>query len=37
MSAVSAAGSLALARRGGERKLIDAGADTSDAKLGDGE
>jgi hypothetical protein len=36
MSAVSAAGSLALARRGGERKLIDAGADTSDAKLGDG-
>lgn len=37
MSALSAAGSLALARRGGERKLIDAGADASDARLGDGE
>jgi hypothetical protein len=37
MSAVSAAGSLALARMGGERKLLDAGADTSGARLGDGE
>jgi hypothetical protein len=37
MSAASAAGSLALARRGQARELLDAGADTSDARLGDGE
>jgi hypothetical protein len=37
MSAASAAGSLALARMGGARELLDAGADTSDARLGDGE
>jgi|SRR5688572_5507387 len=36
MSAASAAGSLALARRGEKRELLDAGADPSDAKLGDG-
>lgn len=35
MSAASAAGSLALARRGEVRQLIDAGVD--DARLGDGE
>jgi hypothetical protein len=37
MSAASAAGSLALARMGGQRKLIDAGADTSEARLSDDE
>ena len=37
MSAASAAGSLALARRGHARQLVDAGADTSDARLGEGE
>ena len=36
MSAASAAGSLALARRGEARELLDAGADTSDVRLGDG-
>lgn len=37
MSAGSAAGSLALARRGEARELLDAGAGASDARLGDGE
>ena len=37
MSAVSAAGSLALARRAEKREMLGAGADTSDARLGDGE
>jgi hypothetical protein len=37
MSAASAAGSLALARRGGQREMLGAGADTSDVRLGDGE
>jgi hypothetical protein len=37
MSAASAAGSLALARRGEARELLDAGADAADARLGDGE
>ena len=36
MSAASAAGSLALARRGHARELPDAGAGASDARLGDG-
>jgi hypothetical protein len=36
MSAASAAGSLALARRGHAHTLLDASADTSDARLGDG-
>jgi len=37
MSAASAAGSLALARRGGQREILGAGADTPDLRLGDGE
>jgi hypothetical protein len=37
MSAASAAGSLALARRGEARELLDAGADAADPRLGDGE
>ncbi len=37
MSAASAAGSLALARRGQARERLDGGADASDARLGDGE
>ena len=36
MSAASAAGSLALARRGEAKQLLDAGADAGDARLGDG-
>ena len=36
MSAASAAGSLALARRGEARELLDAGAAAGDARLGDG-
>jgi hypothetical protein len=38
MSAASAAGSLALARRGEARELLDAGAgaDAADVRLGDG-
>jgi drug/metabolite transporter (DMT)-like permease len=37
MSAVSAAGSLALARKAEKREMLGAGADTSDARLGDDE
>lgn len=37
MSAASAAGSLALARRGEARALLDTGADRSGARLGDGD
>jgi hypothetical protein len=37
MSAASAAGSLALARRGEARELLDAGTGAGDARLGDGE
>ena len=37
MSAASAAGSLALARRGEPRELLDADAEAADARLGDGE
>lgn len=37
MSAASAAGSLALARRGEARELLDAGGDAGDARLGGGE
>jgi O-antigen/teichoic acid export membrane protein len=37
LGATSAIGTLALARMGGGRKLLDAGADTSQARLGDGE
>ena len=37
MSAASAAGSLALARRGQARQLLDPGTDASNARLGDGE
>jgi len=37
MSAASAAGSLALARRGEGRQILDAGADTSKARLRGGE
>ena len=37
MSAASAAGSLALARKGEARELLDSGASAPDARLGDGE
>jgi len=37
LSAASATGSLALARMGGERELLDVGADTSDTRLDGGE
>jgi hypothetical protein len=36
MSAASAGGSLALARRGEARERLDAGADAGDARIGDG-
>ena len=36
MSAASAAGSLALARKAERREMLGAGADASDARLGDG-
>jgi peptidoglycan/LPS O-acetylase OafA/YrhL len=37
MGAVSAAGSLALARKAEQRELLDAGADAADMRLRDGE